>query len=78
MIPKLLTRLISLGGKGKMWEPKVKPDKNVIKLEKPTAPAPYKMSPDELQEYFKGLRGTGPHKNVKDKRSNNPKKSDEW
>jgi len=75
MIPKLLTRLISLGGKGKMWEPKVKPDKNVIKLEKPSAPSKHKMTPEELQDFFKANRGTGYHKNPADKRSSNPKRN---
>jgi hypothetical protein len=68
-----------LAGKGKFFAPKEKKNPNVIELEKPKAPSPHKMQPDELQDHFKANRGTGAHKNKKDKRVNNPKKqNDEW
>lgn len=64
----------------KMYTPKIKENPNLIKVEKPSAPVPHAMTPEELQEHMKANRGTGYHKNQKDKRAKNPKKmnQDEW
>jgi hypothetical protein len=65
-----------LAKKNRMWEPKAPVNENIIKLEKPKLPGAHKMDPDELQDSFKANRGTGAHKNPKDKRAKNPKKQD--
>lgn len=56
----------------------VKPEKkdpNKIQVEIDPLKRP-KMTPEELQDHFKANRGSGYHKNPKDKRSNNPNRGD--
>lgn len=53
---------------------KADPNKMTVKVD-PTKRT--KMTPEELQDHFKANRGSGYHKNVQDKRSKNPNKSDD-
>jgi len=78
---KFITSIISRA-KNQMYTPKEKKDPNLIKVklnptyQKDKETTQTKMTPEQLQEEWKAQRGTGYHKNIKDKRSKNPFKSD--
>jgi hypothetical protein len=65
--------------KKNMYEPKEKKDPNKIVLEPIKPGTLFKKTPEQMEEDLKANRGTGTHKNTKDKRAKNPNKmNDGW
>jgi len=60
----------------KFYTPKEKKNKNIIDIGEREIGKRPKLPPSELENQFKANRGTGAHKNTKDKRQSNPYKSD--